>query len=197
MSKTQAWRTISFGATLTVVIFQPVSADTTNIPEITIYGNASDFGSAVIAPELTNSPQGDTAQLLQKMPGANVNSNGTLTGIAQYRGMYGDRVNKLIDGIKISSGGPNAMDAPLSYIPRAQLESLEVVRGLAPVSSGNETIGGTLSARSQVSQFADSDDFQFNGLMWGGRAIDRRQCRSFRPISSGQSKSSYAFIGQF
>ncbi len=34
----------------------------------------------------------DVAQLLKEAPGANVNSNGPLTGIPQYRGMYGSRV---------------------------------------------------------------------------------------------------------
>jgi len=32
----------------------------------------------------------DTAVVLKEIPGANVNSNGAITGIAQYRGMYGD-----------------------------------------------------------------------------------------------------------
>ena len=40
----------------------------------------------------------DTAQMLRMMPGANLNKNGELTGIAQYRGMYGDRINISING---------------------------------------------------------------------------------------------------
>ena len=34
----------------------------------------------------------DTAALLTRAPGANVNGNGPLTGIPQYRGMYGARI---------------------------------------------------------------------------------------------------------
>ncbi|MBT8117364.1 MAG: hypothetical protein KJO66_05990, partial [Gammaproteobacteria bacterium] len=49
----------------------------------------------------------DTASLLQAVPGANINRNGVLTGIAQYRGMYADRVNVKINGISIPGGGPN------------------------------------------------------------------------------------------
>jgi iron complex outermembrane receptor protein len=59
-----------------------------------------------------------------------VSRNGPLTGIAQYRGMFGQRVNTLVDGMHISTGGPNGMDPPLSFIPRSQLDSLTVVRGL-------------------------------------------------------------------
>ena len=36
--------------------------------------------------------EADLANWLTSVPGANVNSNGPVTGIAQYRGLYGDRV---------------------------------------------------------------------------------------------------------
>ncbi len=144
-----------------------------SLSELVVSGEYSGFDKYVIDPDLTNAPAADSAQLLKKIPGANVNSNGTVTGIAQYRGMYGDRVNVLMDGIKISSGGPNAMDTPLSYIPRAQLESLEVIRGIAPVSSGNETIGGTIRATSTQSSFSEGEQFEFHGTASaGGHSVD-------------------------
>jgi len=144
-----------------------------SLSEIVVSGEYSGFDKYVIDPDLTNAPAADSAQLLKKIPGANVNSNGSVTGIAQYRGMYGDRVNVLMDGIKFSSGGPNAMDTPLSYIPRAQLESLEVIRGIAPVSSGNETIGGTIRATSTYSKFTEGEQFEFHGTASaGGHSVD-------------------------
>ncbi len=54
----------------------------------------------------------DSAAVLKDFPGANVNRNGALTGIAQYRGMYGDRISVDIDDLGMVSGGPNAMDTP-------------------------------------------------------------------------------------
>jgi iron complex outermembrane recepter protein len=135
----------------------------TSLSEIVVSGEYSGFDVYVLSPDLINAPAADSAQLLKKVPGANVNSNGTVTGIAQYRGMYGDRINILVDDIKISSGGPNAMDTPISYIPRAQLESLEVIRGIAPVSSGNETIGGTIRATSTHSNFTEEKQFSLHG----------------------------------
>ncbi|HEY9032863.1 MAG TPA: TonB-dependent receptor plug domain-containing protein, partial [Pseudomonadales bacterium] len=47
----------------------------------------------------------DSGKLLDKLPGANANNNGPLTSIAQFRGMYGDRVAVLIDGMPMTGGG--------------------------------------------------------------------------------------------
>ena len=144
-----------------------------SLSKIVVSGENTGFDNYVIDPALTNAPAADSAQLLKKIPGANVNSNGSVTRIAQYRGMYGDRVNVLMDRIKISSGGPNAMDTPLSYIPRAQLENLEVIRGIAPVSSGNETIGGTIRATSTRSDFSEGEELEFHGMASvGGHSVD-------------------------
>jgi len=120
--------------------------------------------------EAENVPQSapDTASILKRMPGANVNYNGPLTGIAQYRGMFSDRINVQVDGVSLISGGPNAMDTPLSYIPRSRLESIEVYRGIAPVSSGTETLGGTIKAESRLSKFTASKELQFHGDAVGG-----------------------------
>ena len=144
-----------------------------SLSEIVVSGEYSGFDTYVLNPDLVNAPAADSAQILKKIPGANVNSNGTVTGIAQYRGMYGERINILIDDIKISSGGPNAMDSPISYIPRAQLESLEVIRGIAPVSSGNETIGGTIRATSTRSAFTEEEQLSMHGeVSAGGHSVN-------------------------
>jgi len=107
----------------------------------------------------------DTAEALKAIPGAAVNRNGGLTGIAQYRGLFGDRINVSIDSASIVTGGPNAMDAPLSYIPAALLSNLEVNRGAASVSSGQETLGGHISARSYQGEFTSSDEMQLQARL--------------------------------
>lgn len=115
----------------------------------------------------------DAATLLHSVPGANVNRNGVLTGIAQYRGMYADRVNVKLNGITIPGGGPNGMDTPLSYIPGAQLQGIEVIRGIAPVSSGLETLGGTLHATSIRPGFGAGEQFESHGtLNLSGAAVN-------------------------
>ncbi len=119
----------------------------------------------------TSSP--DTTHLLRKVPGANFNNNGSISGQVQYRGMFGGRVNTRIDGMHINPGGPNWMDPPLHYVPQSQLESLEVIRGIAPVSSGSETIGGTVRANSRKSHFTEDSQFSVHGhLEVNGRDIN-------------------------
>ncbi len=163
----------SIASILSLAFSSQSYAEHAELPSINVTGTQSEFSSSVIQPDFINAPQGDIAKLLPYVPGANVNSNGALTGIAQYRGMYGDRVNIMIDGIKISSGGPNAMDPALSYIPKSRLQSLEVIRGIAPVRSGNETIGGSMMTRSIHSEFGDDDNVEFHGqVAVGGQTAD-------------------------
>ncbi len=105
----------------------------------------------------------DTAQLLRGAPGANVNSNGRLSGIAQFRGLYGDRVAVSLDGICPIGGGPNAMDAPLSYASPMITESLHVDRGIPGVAAVAEGPGGHIDARIDRGAFAESAAFAPDG----------------------------------
>lgn len=114
----------------------------------------------------------DSATLLRKAVGANVVSNGPITGMAQYRGMSRFRVSSRIDGGVISPGGPNWMDPPLSYAPAAHLDTLEVYRGIAPVSAGQETIGGVVNARTWTGEFAESDTVLSGRARVGSQSVN-------------------------
>jgi iron complex outermembrane receptor protein len=109
----------------------------------------------------------DVAQLLKAAPGANVNSNGPITGIPQYRGMYGPRIATSLDGNQLAPAGPNWMDPPISYAVTAQLESLEVYRGIAPVSVAQESIGGAIDARTRHGEFTSGEAFELQGRVMG------------------------------
>jgi iron complex outermembrane receptor protein len=111
--------------------------------EIVVVGRSVSTSSARI--EVERELLVDTAAALRDIPGASVNRNGPITGIAQYRGMYGDRVAVDIDQLGVISGGPNAMDAPLSYMSPMMTEELVVSRGIASVSLAPEAIGGHIS----------------------------------------------------
>lgn len=136
----------------------------------------------------------DTASLLERAPGGNVNRNGPLTGIAQYRGMYADQINVLVNGIHINTGGPNGMDPALSYVPRAQLESLEIIRGIAPVSSGLESIGGTMKANAKTSHFATGDTFSPSvDVTLGGATVDSSYTVSGFGAAANQNHRLHAY----
>jgi len=143
---------------------------------ISLQSAASDSTTSAIevitvkAPKLTHSEttlaegnlvMPDVADWLQTVPGANINKNGPVTGIAQYRGMFGDRIAKSISGHQIISAGPNAMDAPLTYINPMMVDSVVVYRGIAPASSGIDTIGGAIEVN--LKQATTSDKLAFSG----------------------------------
>lgn len=157
--------------------------------EITIEGGIESATSVYkVHADRAAETSADSASLLRQAPGANVNRNGPLTGIAQYRGMYGDRVNTQIDGMHTLGACPNGMDPPLSYLPSSQLESLTVIRGIAPVSSGAETIGGSIQATSRRSHFS-SDDSVTPGLEVSAGVASVNSSRYLDTMASAASRS--------
>ncbi len=110
----------------------------------------------------------DLANWLSSIPGANINSNGPVTGIAQYRGLFGDRVAATLDGHPIVGAGPNAMDTPLSYSTPLIVESMTVYRGIAPVSAGMDTLGGAIDVKMRKAETMGSDKIQSSGDIQAG-----------------------------
>ena len=147
-------------ATVLAIPFQAV-ADHEQLPTIVVEGSAMRAGTFGTAPD--SSGLKDTASLLKRVPGANVNRNGPLTGIASYRGMFGNRINISIDGANMKEVGPNSMDPPLSHIPAPLTGKLTVHRGISPVSSGIETFGGSMHAESKKGRFAEDDNIITSG----------------------------------
>ncbi|MFK7977995.1 MAG: TonB-dependent receptor, partial [Halioglobus sp.] len=58
---------------------------------------------------------------------------------------------------------PNWMDPPLSYVVGGQLESLELYRGIAPVSVAQESIGGAVDAKTRKGEFTSNKNFTLSG----------------------------------
>lgn len=105
----------------------------------------------------------DTSDLLKRLPGANVNKNGPLTGIPQYRGMFGDRVNVTTDGVNVKAAGPNSMDPAMSHLPPSLTESVVLNRGIAPISSGIETVGSSVHIHAKSADFGMEDKAEVHG----------------------------------
>lgn len=104
----------------------------------------------------------DTPDVLKKMAGANVNRNGPLTGLAQYRGLSGARVNVQVDGSNMQESCSNSMDAAMSHVPASMVDAVILKRGVAPVSSGIETIGGSIFVVPKNIK-GSSDELKFGG----------------------------------
>lgn len=107
----------------------------------------------------------DTAELLKRVPGGNVNANGPLSGIPQYRGLFGPRIGVTVNGARIASAGPNWMDPPLSYAAPAQLVEVEVFRGIAPISVAQESLGGAIRSRTLNTEFAGASNYTSSGRL--------------------------------
>lgn len=112
--------------------------------------------------------QVDLARWLKSVVGAEVNANGPITGIAQYRGLFGDRVAVSVDGQPVIGAGPNAMDSPLSYSSPLITESLEVYRGIAPVSAAIDTLGGAVKINLVKAKFSDEGTWAAVGEILAG-----------------------------
>jgi len=125
-----------------------------DVDEVVVVGRTISSGLAQV--DVGNEMLVDTANVLKSIPGANVNGNGPLTGVAQYRGMYGDRVAVAIDDLGIVSGGPNAMDTPLSYVSPMITRELAVTRGIADVTAAPESIGGHVATHLSRGHFEAS-----------------------------------------
>jgi iron complex outermembrane receptor protein len=138
------------------------------LPSMSVEGSAGEETPYALPAITLSTP--DTGDMMKRLPGANINSNGPLTSIVQYRGLFGDRVNVLIDGVRISQAGPNSMDSPLSYLPSSRVADVALYRGIAPVSSGIETIGGTIIANSKKAEFGTDNEAEFHGNTAAGYA---------------------------
>ena len=114
----------------------------------------------------------DVTTLMESIPGGGIHSNGPISGQTYYRGSFGPRMNVLIDGVRIESGGPNWMDPPLHYMPNTLVESFEVDRGIDSISNGS-TLGTTVKVTPKSSKFNNSDEFSLTGdLELSGHTVD-------------------------
>ena len=141
-------------------------AEHIDLPTLSVGTSKSE--SAPYTPPSALASTSDVGALFKRLPGVNINRNGAMTGIAQYRGLFGNRVNVLINGIRPHAAGPNSMDSALSYLPAPRTHEVSVYRGIAPVSTGIETIGGTITANTKQYMFGSDDDPIFYGNSTAG-----------------------------
>jgi iron complex outermembrane receptor protein len=146
-----------------------------------------------VAPE-ENTGVIDAAELLKNIPGANVSKNGPMTSIVHYRGMSGDRVNVVTDGVNVKMAGPNAMDPAISHLPASLVDEVGLHRGIAPVSSGIETIGGSIEVKAKSADFAMDEKPEFHGdVSAGGSGVDSGKKAAV--FVSGANQNHKAYLG--
>ena len=132
--------------------------DSGTISEVVVYGTKkANDPRTNIDPRHIALSKPDVTDLVSRVPGANVVTNGPVSGQVQYRGMNGPRLKVQLDNMYFNSGGPNLMEPPLHYMPEPILDQLSVVRGIAPVSAGT-SLGGMVKAKTKSSVFGSGDE---------------------------------------
>ena len=96
----------------------------------------------------------DTAKLLDGQPGVSLYGAGGVSSLPVIHGMADDRIRTKVDGMDLISTCPNHMNSPLSYIDPSNVGSVKVFAGIAPVSTGGDSIAGTILVDSAPPEFA-------------------------------------------
>lgn len=174
-------------------LFAPMLAAHAEIEEITV---TSPSVKHTFLLHEENTVTVDPSQLLKKVAGGNVNGNGPLSGIPQYRGLSGHRMGVSINGANVGSAGPNLMDPPLSYVAPAHQVRLEVYRGVSPVSVTQESIGGLVSAETINDAYTQNANIENSGSISTAvqSASDSFQLSGQLNIASKNSYASLALL---
>lgn len=120
----------------------------------------------------------DAASLLRDVPGVALHTGGGVSSLPVIHGLADDRLLVKIDGMPLASACPNHMNAPLSYIDPTNVATVKVFAGIAPVSAGGDSIGGTILVDAAAPEFAKAGQgtllkggagafYRSNGNGWG------------------------------
>lgn len=109
----------------------------------------------------------DTASLLKGLPGVHLNATGGLSSLPAIHGLADDRLRVQVNGMDLISSCPNHMNPPLSYLAPADVGAITVYAGIAPVSSGGDSLGSTIIAESLPPVFLMHGDSRFSGELGG------------------------------
>jgi len=135
-------------AALPLILCIPLArAGDTLLPEVTVRDRAEVTPARL--PALS-----DSAALLADTPGVSLYGAGGVSSLPAIHGMADDRVRIKVEGMDLISSCPNHMNSPLSYIDPSAIGSVKVYAGIAPVSVGGDSIGGSIIVDSPMPVFA-------------------------------------------
>ncbi|WP_114968168.1 TonB-dependent receptor [Rhodoferax ferrireducens] len=132
----------------------------TSLPVVTVSESKPDkqpaggtvLDKASLAPKLPATS--DSASLLSDVPGLSLYGAGGVSSLPSIHGLADDRLRIKVDGMDLIASCPNHMNPALSYIDPSNVGVLTVYAGISPVSSGGDSIGGTIIAESRPPEFA-------------------------------------------
>jgi len=138
---------------------QAPATSTATLPTVTVNAQREvlvpqpvELGTSVLLPR--RAATSDTASLLSDVPGVSLNGAGGVSSLPSMRGLADDRLRIKVDGMDLIASCPNHMNPALSYIDPTQLGALKVYPGISPVSTGGDSIGGSILAETRAPVFA-------------------------------------------
>ncbi|TXH68399.1 MAG: TonB-dependent receptor [Lysobacteraceae bacterium] len=140
----------------------------------------------------------DTAAMLDAMPGVFVNQAGGVSGLPSIRGLADDRLRILVDGVEITASCPNHMNPALSYVAPGEVARIVVYPGIAPVSKGGDSIGGSIVIETAPPSFSAAGEgwrmsgelgafYRSNGEAYGANASAVLTGERFRARYAGST----------
>ena len=100
----------------------------------------------------------DSAALLRGLAGVSLYGAGGVSSMPAIRGLGDDRLRIKVDGMDLVSACGNHMNPPMSYIDPTNVETIEIMAGITPVSQGGDSIGGSILVNSTQPEFAGAGD---------------------------------------
>ncbi|HUH86858.1 MAG TPA: TonB-dependent copper receptor [Pusillimonas sp.] len=112
-------------------------------------------------------PASDGTDYLKTIPGFSAIRNGGSNGDPVLRGMFGSRLNILMNGTSMPGACPARMDAPSSYISPENFDELTVIKGPQSVLWGPGSSAGTIRFNRLPPGFTELGVL-FDGRLTGG-----------------------------
>ena len=139
--------------------------ETATMPEVVVKGDTmkplpkqSDTGLDQDALTRRRANTSDSAMLLDGQPGVSLYGAGGVSSLPVIHGMADDRVRVKVEGMDLIPACPNHMNSPLSYIDPTSVGSVKVFAGITPVSTGGDSIGGTIMMDQAAPEFANAGE---------------------------------------
>ncbi|MGW8312716.1 MAG: TonB-dependent receptor [Desulfuromonadales bacterium] len=79
--------------------------------------------------EVRESPARDIGEAVEMLPGLFPLRKGAVANDIVLRGLQGDDINVLMDGVRVQGGCPSRMDPPSFHFDFAEVDSIEVIKG--------------------------------------------------------------------
>jgi len=129
------------GVSLPIYALNLADADKEVLPPMIIEGDILTPGFVGIKPDMGG--VNDAAALLKRVPGVNVNSNGPLSGIAQYRGLFYSRGGVSNFNYKGLIADEYAVNTEFSYQDIQHQMNNYSMRGTTPSKARRESNNST------------------------------------------------------